>query len=104
MGAAAAEVDAIDSVYVNFRDDAGLRAECEAGRRDGFVAKMAIHPAQVPVINEVFAPTEAVIARARAIIAAFDAQPGVGVIGLDGEMLDMPHLKRAERLLRRVGP
>jgi citrate lyase subunit beta/citryl-CoA lyase len=103
MGAAAAEVDAIDSVYTSFRDEAGLRGECEAARRDGFVAKMAIHPAQVPVINAVFMPDEALIARARAIVAAFDARPGVGVIGLDGEMLDMPHLKRAERLLRRIG-
>lgn len=103
MGAAAAEVDAIDSVYTAFRDMDGLRAECEAARRDGFVGKMAIHPAQVPVINEVFAPSEATVARARAIIAAFDARPGQGVIGLDGEMLDMPHLKRAERLLRRLG-
>jgi citrate lyase subunit beta/citryl-CoA lyase len=103
MGAAAAEVDAIDSVYTSFRDTDGLRAECEAGRRDGFTAKMAIHPAQVPVINAVFTPSPEAVARARAIVAAFAANPDAGVIGLDGEMLDKPHLKRAERVLRRCG-
>lgn len=102
MGAAAAETDAIDTVFTGFRDETGLRAECEAARRDGFIGKMAIHPAQVAVINEVFTPSAATLARARAIIAAFDAQPGVGVIGMDGQMLDMPHLRRAERLLRRL--
>jgi citrate lyase subunit beta/citryl-CoA lyase len=63
---------------------------------------MAIHPAQVPVINAAFTPTPKAIARAEAIVAAFAANPGAGVIGLDGEMLDMPHLKRAERTLARV--
>jgi citrate lyase subunit beta/citryl-CoA lyase len=62
---------------------------------------MAIHPAQVPVINEVFAPAPAALERARAIVAAFAADPGAGVIGLEGEMVDRPHLKRAERLLSR---
>lgn len=103
MGAAAAEVDAIDTVFTSYRDDAALREECEAARRDGFVGKMAIHPAQVPIINEVFTPSPDVIAKARAILSAFDAVPGVGVIGLNGEMLDMPHLRRAERLLRHIG-
>lgn len=103
MGAAAAEVDAIDTVFTSYRDDAALREECEAARRDGFVGKMAIHPAQVPIINEIFTPSPDVIAKARAILSAFDAVPGVGVIGLNGEMLDMPHLRRAERLLRRIG-
>ena len=103
FGAAAAEVDAIDSVYTNYRDLDGLARECREARRDGFVAKMAIHPAQVPVINEVFAPTPAALERARAIVAAFAADPGAGVIGLEGEMVDRPHLKRAERLLSRRG-
>lgn len=102
MGAAAAEIDPIDSVFTAFRNDAGLQAECEAGQRDGFVGKMAIHPEQVAIINRVFTPSTASIARARAIVAAFAANPGLGVIGIDGEMVDMPHLKRAERLLRRV--
>ncbi|MCG7391359.1 CoA ester lyase [Microvirga sp. ACRRW] len=103
LGAAAAGIDAVDSVYTNFRDMEGLAAECRAARRDGFVAKMAIHPAQVPVINEAFTPSPDAIARAEAVIAAFKANPGAGVVGVNGEMLDRPHLLRAERLLRRAG-
>jgi citrate lyase subunit beta/citryl-CoA lyase len=102
LAAAAAEVDPIDSVYTNFRDLEGLAAECREARRDGFVAKMAIHPAQVPVINEAFTPTAETIARARRIVEAFEANPDAGVVGIDGEMVDMPHLKRAQRLLARV--
>jgi citrate lyase subunit beta/citryl-CoA lyase len=102
FGATAAEVDAIDAVYTNFRDMAGLAAECRDARRDGFVAKMAIHPAQVPVINEAFTPSGAALARARAVVEAFESNPGAGVVGLEGEMLDRPHLKRAERILSRA--
>jgi citrate lyase subunit beta / citryl-CoA lyase len=102
LAAAAAEVDPIDSVYVSFRDLEGLAAECREARSDGFVAKMAIHPAQVPVINEAFTPTAETIARARRIVEAFEANPDAGVVGIDGEMVDMPHLKRAQRLLARV--
>lgn len=103
MAAAAAEADAIDTVYTNFRDLEGLAAECRAARRDGFVAKMAIHPAQVPVINEAFTPSGAALERARKIAALFAENPGAGVIGLDGEMLDRPHLTRAKRLIARAG-
>jgi citrate lyase subunit beta/citryl-CoA lyase len=103
LGAAAAGVDPIDAVYTNFRDEAGLAAECRAARRDGFVAKMAIHPAQVPVINDAFTPTPEALAHARAVVEAFAREPGAGVVGLDGEMLDRPHLERAERLLARLG-
>jgi citrate lyase subunit beta/citryl-CoA lyase len=102
FAAAAAEVDAIDSVYTNFRDLDGLAAECREARRDGFVAKMAIHPAQVAVINEAFTPSPDAVARARRIVDAFEANPDAGVVGIDGEMVDMPHLKRAQRLLARV--
>ena len=103
MGAATAGVDAVDSVFTNFRDMAGLEAECRQARRDGFVAKMAIHPAQVPVINAAFTPSVEAMARAQAVIEAFRAHPGAGVVGVNGEMLDRPHLLRAERLLRRAG-
>lgn len=103
MGAAAAGVDAVDSVFTNFRDMAGLEAECRQARRDGFVAKMAIHPAQVPVINAAFTPSAEAVARAQAVMEAFRAHPGAGVVGVNGEMLDRPHLLRAERLLRRAG-
>lgn len=102
FAAAAAETQAIDTVYPNFRDLAGFRAECLAARRDGFTAKMAIHPDQVAPINEIFSPSGREVERARAIVAAFAAQPDAGVLGVDGEMLDRPHLKRAERLLARV--
>ncbi len=101
-GAATAGVPAIDTVYVDFRNDAGLRRECEEARRDGFTAKMAIHPAQVPVINAVFTPTPDAIAHARSIVAAFEAQPGAGVVGIGGKMYDRPHLVRAKVLLGRV--
>jgi citrate lyase subunit beta / citryl-CoA lyase len=102
LGAAAAEVIPVDAVFTNFRDLDGLSVECEAARRDGFVAKMAIHPAQVPVINAAFTPSDEAIARAQRIVDAFAAAPDAGVIGLDGQMLDMPHLKRALQTLARV--
>jgi citrate lyase subunit beta/citryl-CoA lyase len=102
LAASAAEVIPIDAVYPNFRDLEGLRAEALAGHLDGFTAKMAIHPAQVAIINEVLSPSAEAIDRAQQIIAAFAANPGAGVIGLHGEMLDCPHLTRAERLLARA--
>ncbi|MBL0403000.1 CoA ester lyase [Microvirga aerilata] len=102
LGAAAAGVDAVDSVFTNFRDMAGLEAECRMARRDGFVAKMAIHPAQVPIINEAFTPSQEAIDKAKAVIEAFKVNPGAGVVGVNGEMLDRPHQLRAERLLRRA--
>jgi citrate lyase subunit beta / citryl-CoA lyase len=103
LAGAAAEVDAIDSVYTNFRDLDGLGAECREARRDGFAAKMAIHPAQVPVINEAFTPSEEALAHARTIVAAFEANPEAGVVGIAGQMIDRPHLKQAQRLLARAG-
>lgn len=102
FGATAAQVEAIDTVFTNFRDEAAFRAECLAARRDGFTGKMAIHPAQVAPINEIFSPSPAALAKAEQIVALFAANPGAGVIGLDGEMLDRPHLIRAQRLLARA--
>jgi citrate lyase subunit beta/citryl-CoA lyase len=102
FGAVSAGVIPIDTVFTNFRDSEGCRAEAVAARRDGFWAKMAIHPAQVPIINEVFTPAPETIARARAILAAFNAAPGAGVVSIDGEMLDRPHQLRAEKILARV--
>lgn len=104
LGASAAGILAVDAVYPSFRDLEGLAAECEAARRDGFGAKMAIHPDQVAAINRVFTPSPEAVARAQAIVDAFSANPETGVIGIDGEMLDRPHLKRAERVLARSGP
>ena len=101
-GATAAGVPAIDTVYIDFRDSEGLRRDCGAARRDGFAAKMAIHPAQVPIINEVFTPTPQAIAQAQAIVDAFAANPGAGTLGIGGVMADQPHLLRAQRLLARA--
>jgi citrate lyase subunit beta / citryl-CoA lyase len=99
LGAAAAEVAAIDTIYTDFRDEAGLAAECAAARRSGFAAKLAIHPAQVPVINKAFAVGEEELAWARKVVAAFAENPGVGTIALEGKMVDKPHLTLARRLL-----
>ncbi|MCI0736761.1 MAG: CoA ester lyase [Beijerinckiaceae bacterium] len=102
FAASSAGALAIDAVHGNFRDLAALRLECESAKRDGFAGKMAIHPAQIDIINEVFTPSKESIARARAIVAAFAAESESGVIGFDGEMLDLPHLARARRLLANV--
>ena len=80
----------------------GLAAECREARRDGFAAKMAIHPAQVPVINEAFTPSAEALAHARAIVDAFAQNPDAGVVGIDGQMIDRPHLRQAERVLARA--
>jgi citrate lyase subunit beta / citryl-CoA lyase len=98
----AARVQPIDSIYADFRDEAGLEREARAAARDGFTAKMAIHPAQVPIINAAFTPTPERIAEARAIVEAFERAPGAGAIGLDGRMIDRPHLVRAQKLLARL--
>jgi citrate lyase subunit beta/citryl-CoA lyase len=102
LAAAASELPAIDTVFVNFRDAEGLRADCVEAERDGFTAKLAIHPAQVPVINEVFTPSAEAVAHANAVVAAFTAAGNPGVVAIDGQMYDIPHLKRAERLLARA--
>ena len=102
FGAAAAKVSAIETIYVNFRDTDVLRKDTELARRDGFTGRLAIHPAQVPVINEVFTPSTAQIEKAKAIVAAFEAKPGAGTVGMDGKMYDRPHLARAQALLQRV--
>ena len=103
LGAAAAGVDALDAVFTNYRDLAGLEQESRLAKRDGFVGKMAIHPAQVPIINAAFTPTVEAITYAQAVIDAFAAEPGMGVVGLEGEMLDFAHLRRAHRTLGRRG-
>jgi citrate lyase subunit beta/citryl-CoA lyase len=101
-GASSAGVLAIDTVYVDFRDEKGFRRECEEACRDGFTGKMAIHPAQVPIINEVFTPSAEALAHAQSIVDAFANNPGAGVVGIGGVMYDRPHLARAERLIARA--
>jgi citrate lyase subunit beta / citryl-CoA lyase len=97
--ASAARVQPLDTVYVDFRNNDGLRREAEEARRDGFTGKLAIHPGQVATINEVFTPSADALGHARAVIAAFAAAPATGVVGIGGVMYDRPHLARAERLL-----
>ncbi len=101
-GAAAAKVPAIETIHVDFRNADVLRKDTELARRDGFAGRLAIHPAQVPVINAVFTPSAEQIEKAKAIVAAFAAQPGAGTVGIDGKMYDRPHLVRAKALLERV--
>jgi citrate lyase subunit beta/citryl-CoA lyase len=99
LAAAAAGVAAIDTIYTDFRDEAGLRAECAAARRSGFSAKMAIHPAQLAAINEAFSVSAAERDWAERVVAAFAANPDAGTLALDGRMIDRPHLVLARRLL-----
>jgi citrate lyase subunit beta/citryl-CoA lyase len=99
MAAYAAGVQAVDTVFTDFKDDEGLRVSCNEARRDGFVGKIAIHPAQIAAINEAFTPSEAEVKHARAVIALFAQNPDVGTVSLDGKMLDKPHLTQAERVL-----
>jgi citrate lyase subunit beta/citryl-CoA lyase len=102
LGAVAAGVDAIDTITVDFRDQALVERESEDGRRQGFRGKMAIHPDQVAIINRAFTPTATEIAEAQRIVAAF-AVAGTGTVAIDGKMVDMPHLKQAQKLLARAG-
>ncbi len=99
FGAVAAGVAPIETVYPAFRDLDGLAAYAARARRDGFTGMMAIHPAQVPVINAAFTPSEAELAHARAVVAAFEANPDAGALSLDGKMIDRPHLVQARRTL-----
>jgi len=89
----------IDTLYADFRDEDGTRRAAEAARADGFAGMLAIHPSQVPLINEAFTPTEEELGAARAIVDTFAANPGVGALQLNGRMLDQPHLKQAKAVL-----
>jgi citrate lyase subunit beta / citryl-CoA lyase len=102
LGAATAGVPAIETIYGDFRDDAGLKVRAEKVRREGYRGMLAIHPAQVDIINAAFTPSAEEIAAAREIVALFAANPGAGTIGWNGKMLDRPHLSRAQQLLAQV--
>ncbi len=92
-------VMAIDTLHADFNDVEGLKAIAETSRADGFTGMLAIHPAQVPIINAAFTPSEAELAEARAIVETFAANPGAGALQIDRRMIDQPHLKLAKRLL-----
>ena len=100
-GAVAAEVQPVDGVYADFRDEAGLIAEARAAAAEGFTGKLAIHPAQVEPINAAFTPSANEIDHARAIVEAFAADPAAGVLSVGGKMVDRPHLVQAQSVLMR---
>ncbi len=100
VGAAAAGVAAIETIHGDFRDEAGLRERAARVRRAGYRGMLAIHPAQVDVINDAFSPSAEELAAAQEIVDLFAAHPGAGTIGHKGAMLDRPHLARAEAVLR----
>lgn len=99
LAARASGVQAIETLYADFRDETGLRASSRTARAEGFTGRLAIHPAQVEAINECFTPSAEEIAHARRVLEAFAASPGAGTVGLDGRMLDIPHKKQAERVI-----
>src|SRR4051794_1610803 len=101
-GAVAAGVQPVDGVFADFKDDKGLRKEAEAGRREGFTGKLAIHPAQVPIINAAFTPSDEEVRDAGEIVAAFEVEPNAGVLSVGGRMVDRPHLVQARRVLERA--
>lgn len=99
MAAHASGVPAIETLFVDYRDEDGLRESCRAARAEGWSGRVAIHPAQVAVINESFTPSDEEVAHARRVVAAFDAEPTAGTVGIDGKMYDIPHLKAARHTL-----
>lgn len=103
FAAANAGVAPLDTLYADFRDPDGLERDCRRARRDGFTGRIAIHPDQVAVINRCFSPSDEELAEARRIVAAFDAQPDAGTLGIEGKMYDIPHLKAARRTLATAG-
>jgi citrate lyase subunit beta/citryl-CoA lyase len=101
FGAHAAAVEAVDTLFADYRDTSGLRAACAEARRDGFSGKIAIHPDQVPIINECFVPSPEEIGHAARVVELFALNPGVAALSLDGKMVDIPHLRQAEKTLAR---
>src|SRR5690242_1038972 len=101
-GAMTAGVQPVDGVFADFKDDERLKREAEAARREGFTGKLAIHPAQVPIINAAFTPSKDDVSHAEAIVAAFEAHPNAGVLSVGGKMVDRPHLIQAKRVLDRA--
>ncbi len=101
-GAVAAGVQPVDGVFADFKDDHGLELEARAAASEGFTGKLAIHPAQVAIINAAFTPSIAEVKHAEAIIAAFAAEPAAGVLSVGGRMVDRPHLLQAQGVLARA--
>ena len=102
FAASASDATAIDTIHADFRDLDGLERDCRRSRRDGFLGRLAIHPDQVATINRCYTPSEADVAQARRIVEAFAANPDAGTLGLDGKMVDIPHLKAARKTLASI--
>ncbi|HJL52815.1 MAG TPA: CoA ester lyase [Arenicellales bacterium] len=100
--AASAGIEPCNTVFTDFKDDDGLRSACEGARRAGFTCMMAIHPNQVDIINEAFSITAEQLVWSQRVVDAFDSNPKVGVVGLDGIMLDKPHYTQAKRMIERA--
>ena len=101
LAAVAAKVQPIDAVYVDIKNTEGLAKECKTAADMGFTAKLTIHPDQIDIVNEAFTPSVAEIEAATALVAAFEEQQAKGAMAFkfDGEMVDVPHLKRAQQVL-----
>ena len=99
IGAVAAGVVPIDTIYADIDNLEGLREEAVAARRDGFLGKMVIHPKHIDVVNSAFTPSEEEVAHAKKIVEAFAANPTAGVVRVDGKMVDKPHLRAAQKVL-----
>lgn len=99
LAAKACAVEAVDGVFPDFKDMDGLKAACRAARREGFSGAFAVHPAQIDIINDAYSPSAEDIEHAERVIAAFAAEPDAGVVGLNGKMLDKPHLTQAQNIL-----
>lgn len=97
--AATVNVQAVDMPTLDIHNEEQLRQDCAIARRDGFLGKIAIHPKQVPIINECFMPSQAEINHAREVVQAFADNPDTGTISLNGKMMDLPHLHQAKRTL-----
>ena len=105
VAAAAARILAIDGIWANFKDAPGLRVDALRGRRLGFAGRQCIHPDQIAIVNEIYAPSEEEIAHARRVVSAFEdgVGRGLGAVALDGEMLDAPIVERARRTIKMAG-
>jgi citrate lyase subunit beta/citryl-CoA lyase len=102
LAASAAKVLPVDGISRNFKDLEAFKKACEQAYHLGFLAKLAIHPAQIPIINAMFSPSPELVSHAQEVVHAFEAQPDSGVIAINGRMFDRPHYHKAKNILARA--